>query len=330
MNKQTGSQRIKPTTTLGSLAGAFAVAASLVGCSSSSATSDAKVTATDAPIAGVDAAASLYDRLGQQAGITTVINNFVGTVVADSKINGYFLNSSVDAAHLTKCLIQQVGNATGGPQVYPDPDGTTDGCRSMTVAHAALHISTNDFNDLVTDLNDTLTAAHVAAADIATIDGVLGPLSGQIVTDATSNGTVYQRVGRKPAIIQVIHDFVATVAADANINGFFATTDLDRLRTCLVRQVCGIDGPCIYGQEVDAPTIELDVSSTAVCKDMTTAHAGLMSGSSFLTIDDFNALVGDLDSTLITDGVTTSDKGAIEGALGPLCPMIVHNGTGCQ
>ncbi len=284
---------------------------------------------------------TLYERLGEEAGIRTVINDFVGRVVADPKINGFFLNKSVDGQRLTECLVKQVGNATGGPQVYPDPAGPSPagpdpaaGCRDMKAAHVGLGISTTDFNDLVGHLVAALTAAGVASDDIDAIADVLGPLSPDIVEDTSSNLTVYQRIGRKAAIQAVIDGFVAKVAADTRINGFFAMAAGDpdrlaRLKTCLVRQVCSIDGPCKYGEEVTSPA---DPGSTAdkPCVGMIESHASLMNGSSPITIDDFNALVGDLVLVLDGAGVTTSDKQALLGALGPLCPTIVKNGTGCQ
>ncbi|MGZ9067367.1 MAG: group 1 truncated hemoglobin, partial [Burkholderiales bacterium] len=46
--------------------------------------------------------------------------------------------------------------------------------------------------------------------------------------------SLYQRLGGKPAITAVVDDFVANVAADARINGFFATTDIPRLKMLLV------------------------------------------------------------------------------------------------
>ena len=73
---------------------------------------------------------TLYQRLGAEPGIRAVITDFVGRVVADPKINGYFLNSSVNGSRLVDCLVKQVGSATGGPEVYD--------CRSMSESHAGL------------------------------------------------------------------------------------------------------------------------------------------------------------------------------------------------
>jgi truncated hemoglobin YjbI len=265
------------------------------------------------------AATKLYDRLGKNAGITAVINDFVGRVLANPKINGYFLNSSVDGGRLTSCLVKQVAAASGGPEVYD--------CKSMKESHKGLGISKSDFDDLAGDLVAALKAANVAQADIDTLVGVVAPLANDMVEDNTNNKTVYQRVGRKPAVIAVIDGFVAKVVADARINGFFATTNADRLKTCLVRQVCSIDGPCKYGMEVDAPTIEKGVSKTNACKDMAASHAAINASNKPILKGDFDALVDDLVQVLNTTTVTAADKNAILGALGPLCKDIVKGGA---
>ncbi|MCB9563029.1 MAG: group 1 truncated hemoglobin [Kofleriaceae bacterium] len=268
---------------------------------------------------------SLYDRLGGHAGLREVVVDFVGRLGADPKINGYFLNRSVDTDHLVTCLVAQLGAATGGPEVYPDP---ALGCRDMATAHQGLGISTQDFDDLLGHLVDALTAAGAAPADIATIAAVLQPMADDVVEDPGNDATVYQRVGRKPAIAAVVTDFEARVAADDRVNGFFATvTDFTRLHACLTRQVCGIDGPCRYGEEEAAEFAPL--VNQAPCRSMAETHVGLMSGASVITIDDFNAIAENLVAALTAAGVATGDIDAIVGAIAPLCDQIVAGGVGC-
>lgn len=270
---------------------------------------------------------TLYDRLGQEAGIATVVDDFVDRVLEDPSINGYFLNSSVDQTRLKTCLVKQIGNASGGPQVYPDPGA---GCRDMATAHAGLSISQNDFDDLVAHLDGALVTAGAAAADKDAVLGVLGPLAPDIVEDATNDATVYQRVGRKPAIQQVIAGFLTEVTGDARINGFFAgLTSTDRISTCLVRQVCSIDGPCAYGGEVDHPA-DPGVTAALPCRDMASSHLGLVDDESNpITVADFEALVEDLVVVLDTTAASADDKMALLGALGPMCADIVSDPENC-
>ena len=175
-----------------------------------------------------------------------MVTDFVNRVLQDPKINGYFLNSSISGARVIDCLVIQVSSLTGSGQPYPGMSG----CREMKPLHANMKISQQDFNDTAGHLSAALTAAGVPAADANTILTAVGGTAADIVEDRGNNATVYQRVGRKPAITAVVDAFVARVAADTRINGFFGGGNIARLKTCLVRQVCNIDGPCKYGEEI--------------------------------------------------------------------------------
>ena len=114
--------------------------------------------------------------------------------------------------------------------------------------------------------------------------------------------SLYERLGGKDAITAVVDDFVANVAADNRINGFFAKADVPRLKKNLVDQICqATGGPCTY-----------------TGKDMKTAHKGMG-----ITDADFNALVEDLQKSLNKFKVPEKEQGELLGILGPLKPQIV-------
>lgn len=109
--------------------------------------------------------------------------------------------------------------------------------------------------------------------------------------------SLYERLGGRPAITSVVDDFVANVAADTRIKGFFAGTDIPRLKTQLVDQICaGSGGPCRYEG-----------------RSMRAAHAGMGVNEAH-----FNALVEDLAKTLDKFGVPVREKNELLGILGPM------------
>jgi hemoglobin len=113
---------------------------------------------------------------------------------------------------------------------------------------------------------------------------------------------LFDRLGGKPAITAVVDDFVANVAADSRINGFFAKTDIPRLKTLLVEQICaGSGGPCAY-----------------TGRDMKTVHANMG-----VTDAHFGALVEDLVRTLDKFKVPQREKDELLGVLGPMQSDIV-------
>ncbi len=114
---------------------------------------------------------SLYDRLGGQAAISAVVDQFVANVAADTRINGRF--ATTDIPKLKGHLIDQVCMATGGPCKYTG--------RGMKVTHAGMKISNADFGALVEDLVKALDTFKVPAPEKGELLGLLGPMKKDIV-----------------------------------------------------------------------------------------------------------------------------------------------------
>jgi len=304
--------------------------------SSSSSTTDVSSSTTDMTTGSSSGSTTmmvpltLCEKLGGEPGIGELINTAFGVILTDDKVNGYFLNNDVDASNLGACLVKQIGELATCEGVVYD-------CLDMKSAHMGLGISANDFMDFAVDFSaalDTHQMAHPELLDQDKMD-ILTALAGMapdIVEDMNNDLTVYQRVGRKPAIRTLVgkpgevDSFVDNVANDAAINGFFGMTDFDRLNTCLTRQVGGIDGPTKYGLEVDAPPpADPGVGVGNECRDMATAHMGLKDANDMIGIDinDFGALVMDLVTAMNTFMVAQADQDAILGVLGPMCTDIL-------
>jgi len=119
---------------------------------------------------------SLYDRLGGKQAITAVVDEFVGRVAADNRINDFFAATASNPAQLASFkmkLVDQICEAAGGPCKYTGKD--------MKSAHRGMGISTADFNALVEDLVGALDKFKVGMAEKSQLLGVLGPMQGQIV-----------------------------------------------------------------------------------------------------------------------------------------------------
>jgi hemoglobin len=98
----------------------------------------------------------LYERLGGEKAIAKVVDDFVANVVADPKIKQRHKEhfEKGDVAGLKKKLIDQIGEATGGPQKYTG--------KNMKDAHHGLGIDNADFDALVGDLRKALDDNKVA------------------------------------------------------------------------------------------------------------------------------------------------------------------------
>jgi len=118
--------------------------------------------------------------------------------------------------------------------------------------------------------------------------------------------SLYNRLGGKDAITAVVDDFVAGCANDSRINAKFARSDIARLKSMLVDQVCeATGGPCTY-----------------VGRNMKGTHEGMG-----VTTGEFDALMEDLVSTLEQFNVPNAEKEELLGLLGPMEPDIVEIDT---
>lgn len=151
-----------------------------VGCGGGedAATGEADTTAMAADTA---AAATLYDRLGGEGAIRSVVDDFVGRAAADDTLN--FTRQGTAAAWeatpanvetLKQRLVQFIGHGTGGPQIY--------GGRDMATAHAGMNITNAEFDRLAGHLQASLNAHGVGATEQAELFAVVETTRGAIVT----------------------------------------------------------------------------------------------------------------------------------------------------
>jgi hemoglobin len=129
-----------------------------------------KSTASGAPAA--KGSQELYERLGGQRAIVAVVDDFVGRVAADSRINLRFSNT--DIPQFKSLLVEFVCMATGGPCHYTG--------RDMETSHGGMELVDDEFTALVEDLSATLDKFKVPAKEKNELLGALGPLQPRIVT----------------------------------------------------------------------------------------------------------------------------------------------------
>ena len=126
--------------------------------------------------------------------------------------------------------------------------------------------------------------------------------AGAAATD-TAQRTLYERLGGRDAIVMVVDSFVARVAADNRINKKFARSDIPRVKTMLVEQICNATGgPCTYRG-----------------RSMKEAHRNMG-----VTDGEFDALVEDLVATLNQFKVAKADQDALLNTLGSMRADIVE------
>ena len=121
--------------------------------------------------------------------------------------------------------------------------------------------------------------------------------------ESSKGRSLYERLGGKAAITAVVDTFVTKVGADKRINGYFASTDLTKLKRHLGNQICEASGgPCQY-----------------TGRTMKQTHAGMG-----VTDAAFGALVEDLVAALDHHKVGKTEKDDLLAVLGPMKDDIVE------
>jgi hemoglobin len=114
---------------------------------------------------------SLYERLGAKPAITAVVDDFIGNVAGDGRINKRFANANIP--RLKGMLVDQICEAAGGPCKYAG--------QSMKDAHTGMKITDAEFGALVEDLVKSLDKFKVGAQEKSELLGALGGMKGDIV-----------------------------------------------------------------------------------------------------------------------------------------------------
>ena len=123
---------------------------------------------------------SLYDRLGGEPAIASVIDSLVAYAAADTALNFTRMGTAneweatPENVELLKTrLVQFVGQATGGPQVYAG--------RDMATAHAGMAITDEEFDVLGGHLAHALDVHDVPAAEKDELMAIVETTRGAIV-----------------------------------------------------------------------------------------------------------------------------------------------------
>ena len=123
------------------------------------------------PDESVAGAHLIYERIGYQSGVETVVDYFLANVAGDDRVNGRFADT--DMAQLRGHLIDQVCEATDGPCTYTG--------KSMREAHAGMGITEAEFAIIAGHFAAAMEQAGVSTSDHAAIMGVLSAMQDDIV-----------------------------------------------------------------------------------------------------------------------------------------------------
>ncbi|HJR54841.1 MAG TPA: group 1 truncated hemoglobin [Gemmatimonadota bacterium] len=138
---------------------------------------------TLAPAVDTTAGATLYERLGGEEAIAAVVDTLVALASADAELNftrrgtaNEWEATPENVALFKDRMVQFVGQATGGPQVYEGQD--------MATAHAGMQITNEEFDRLAGHLEAALDAYSVPEAEKQELFAIVETTRSAIVAPA--------------------------------------------------------------------------------------------------------------------------------------------------
>jgi hemoglobin len=114
---------------------------------------------------------SLYQDLGQRAGIQKIVEGMLLQVAKDDRIYKYF--AKVDIVRVRDKLVEKFCVEAGGPCTY---SGDT-----LAEAHKGMNISRSDFNALVEDLIEAMNEQHIPVPTQNRFIARLAPQRGEVI-----------------------------------------------------------------------------------------------------------------------------------------------------
>jgi hemoglobin len=114
---------------------------------------------------------SLYDRLGGEPVVTAIVDSLIARFADDTRVAPTF--AKTDIARFRKLLIEQICEITGGGCKYTG--------RDMKSTHDGMHITENQFNALVEDLQYAMNQQRIPIELQNELIALLAPMRKDII-----------------------------------------------------------------------------------------------------------------------------------------------------
>lgn len=114
---------------------------------------------------------SLYQALGQQQGISALMETFILEIAEDERIVHHFEKTDIERLH--RMLTEQICELSGGPCSYSGDD--------MVTVHTGMNVTTAEFNALVEDLIAAMEQHEIAVSAQNRLLAILAAMHKEVV-----------------------------------------------------------------------------------------------------------------------------------------------------
>jgi truncated hemoglobin YjbI len=146
---------------------------------------------------------TLWDRLGGEANVAKVVDEFVKTAAADPDVNfdrgGKIKLDDATVAHVKKQLVVFISHLTGGPYTYKGKD--------MKEAHKGMGITEKEFNASAGHLKKALEKYGAKPADVAEVLKAIAATRPAIVEDKKGDDKQVEQPDPNMAVVKGVVTF---------------------------------------------------------------------------------------------------------------------------
>jgi truncated hemoglobin YjbI len=161
--------------------------------------------------------AALWDRLGGEAGVAKVVDDFTAAALADKKLDltrgGKYLKDEAAVAHFKRMMVELVSVAGGGPLKYTG--------RPMKEVHKGMAITDAEFDLAAGHLREALKKNGVKDDDAKELLADVETTRKDIVEgkkEPPKPTTLWERMGGEPAVTKAVDDFADAAKADEKLD----------------------------------------------------------------------------------------------------------------
>ncbi len=210
---------------------------------------------------------SLYDRLGGEAGLANIVDDWYSRLVTDPMLSDRF--TGPDKTYLKNQYLNFFIGLTGGPRSYHG--------RPLTDIHRHLRVTEEEWDETMRQMQKALLRYHIPEPTRREFMDKLASLRTQVVHGAAPpvapvQRTLYDRMGGDNVLKAVVNDFFDRLVSDPQLADRFTGTNVSAIKEEVVKFIGqAIGGPQVYSGR-DMRSVHWRMHITPQEWDLTMTH----------------------------------------------------------
>ncbi|MHB2015835.1 MAG: group I truncated hemoglobin [Candidatus Xenobia bacterium] len=242
---------------------------------------------------------SIYDRLGGDAGMRNIVDDWYSRLVADPVLADRF--NGPDRQELKTRYLKFLESFAGGPIPYRGPD--------LYSVHRHLRITQDEWTRTLQHMHEALLRYHIPELTAQEFLNKLGGLHNQIVYARTAPtppaaNTLYQKLGGQSGLTAIVNDFFDRLVNDPSMQDRWTGVDVPTIKLEVVKYL---------GQKTGGPEVYRG-------QDMRSIHYRM-----HITGEEWDTTVQHLKEALVRQNVPDDAAAQLLQMISSWRPQFVHD-----